>query len=424
MKKLLLSALAFTIVVSCSEKKEVKSSLKETTEIETLTAIQPVEGLEVPVRTFSVDISKNAIIELPNGGSIEFKSESLVDEDGNEVSGKVDIHWQEFHSLTDIMLSGIPMKYDSMGVSYDFISGGMFTINATQGDRNLKIKNEESVLVNLASQNEKESFNFYKIDEKTGVWDYLDTKNGVKSEEAEAETPELIDATVNTENFPELEQQQIVAWKPSQKLTENEKFSIENQHAKVSLSKEENFYFLNFLRGKLKSKIKVEPVSITEAKSWTIREKKRMEENYVALVRYQDEAAKGKVIRSIEIDGFGTYNWDIKYKRKNSKPLMAKFDYGNNVQQEFVKLFHVSPNENAVVNYSPDEDNNFSFDPKGRNFLVAILPDKKIMYVDDKGFDDARKTTRASHVFRFKKSDIVATSGKDLGTKIYSELLR
>ena len=73
--------------------------------------------------------------------------------------------------------------------------------------------------------------------------------------------------------------------------------------------------------------------------------------------------ASGKVIRSIEIDGFGTYNWDIINKREIPLPLFANFDFPGKVDPRMVSLFLISPDENAVVKYDATGAAQFSFDP-------------------------------------------------------------
>ena len=144
-----------------------------------------------------------------------------------------------------------------------------------------------------------------------------------------------------------------------------------------------------------------------------------LEKELGGLVEYQRNLAAGKVVRSIEIDGFGTYNWDIIHKRENSLPLFAKFDLPENVDLRLVSLFLISPDENAVVKYDAKGASQFSFDPNLSNCLIAIMPDNSLMSVSDKGFNKARGLSSGSScTFSFEKTNIKLKSPNDIMSHI------
>lgn len=133
------------------------------------------------------------------------------------------------------------------------------------------------------------------------------------------------------------------------------------------------------------------------------------------LIAYQARVAAGKVIRSIEISGFGTYNWDVINKRENSLPLFAKFEYPKGVNPDLVTLRLISPEENFVVMYNSTEDKMFSFDPDKRNLLIGILPNNEIVSMSNSGFDAARgKSKNAEHTFKLEKTGLKLKSPKDI----------
>ena len=134
---------------------------------------------------------------------------------------------------------------------------------------------------------------------------------------------------------------------------------------------------------------------------------------------YQNKMATGKVVRSIRVEGFGTYNWDICGIRENSRGILASFDFPKGVNKKLVMMSLISPEENAVINYNPEGDPNFSFDPGKKCCLVAILPSNELVIVDNNSFNKARELSNGSpHTFTFKKTGIKLESPEDLSRYI------
>lgn len=424
MKTTLLFLSVLTISVACETVSNNGSQQFIEPVKEKQSSIQPIKGLEIPERVFTIRADESNKIDLPNGGKIEIAENSLVDQKGNIVKGEVDIKWKEYHSLTDVILSGIPMKYDSAGVSHDFVSGGMFTISAEQNNEELGIKSGSTVDVDIASMKDDTTYSFYELNESTGDWVYEKTEAAkpMYTRKPEIE-PVIIDAQVDTKAFPELKDKQIIGWKSLDRLSRSEMKAIKNDLSVVTLEREDKGYRLKFQRNKISKKINVEPYTVEEAMQNQNELKAELDQDYNELLTYQNNMAKGTVVRSIQIENFGTYNWDIKNKRASSLPLVAEFDYGKKVNKKLVSLFLVSPEENMIVKYEPDTDPNFSFDPKKKNFLIAIMPDNKIFAVKDEGFNKARKTPAGSHVtFEFDDMGVKVTSGEELGRNIFTIL--
>ena len=128
------------LVVACeSANNNDKATNQNAESNEIISAINPIEGTSEKPTIFNVSAEEAQVIDLGNGGSLEFPANAFVDQDGKPVKGKVDVEWQEFHTLGDILPAGIPMKYDSAGVAHDLVSGGMFTIHASQKGESVEI---------------------------------------------------------------------------------------------------------------------------------------------------------------------------------------------------------------------------------------------------------------------------------------------
>jgi hypothetical protein len=159
----------------------------------------------------------------------------------------------------------------------------------------------------------------------------------------------------------------------------------------------------------------VEPYTLDQAMKDSKENKKVLDQSLAEVEAYAKELAAGRVIRSIAIDNFGTYNWDIVNKRENSRRLMAKFKYPEKVNTNLVSLYLLSPEENAIVRYNPSGDDKFSFDPKLKNCIIAILPGNKVASVSNQGFSKARtlKNGQACE-FVLKDSGIKLKSAQDI----------
>ena len=109
----------------------------------------PVQALTIPATNFIVNTDMDSTLIYSTGTIITIPSSSFVDADGKDVKGKVEIHYREYHDIIDIMLSGIPMNYDSAGVTYQFESAGMFDITATQDGKPVTLKPNKVLTVNI-----------------------------------------------------------------------------------------------------------------------------------------------------------------------------------------------------------------------------------------------------------------------------------
>lgn len=420
------------LLCACSnEPNPVVASQKSEETAVSESVIKPIEGLETKIRIFSVSATEASTINLPNGGSIEFPSNAFVDENGNSVNGKVDIEWQEYHSLTDIMLSGVPMKYDSAGVNHDFVSGGMFTIDAKQGDKQVDLADGKSATVNLASYNDTPCFNFYTLNEKTGDWSYETTKNGEPLNEEKAVEPkketstnELLDVKMDVSAFPELKNEQIVAWKLNEKLDAKSKNVLKNNATAINLTKNEADYTITFNHKKESISVNVKPYTMNDA----LADKKglmtKMESDVAELMKYQDNFERGKLVRSIEIPGMGTYNWDKVLKRKTEVLLAASYNFNRDVNPQFVSLYFISPKENVAISCNPNGDAKLKFDPSLSNYLVAIMPDNSVLVANNSEFKNASSSKNVgAHTFSFENLNLTVKSPEDLG-KVLQDFMR
>lgn len=143
----------------------------------------PMKGLELACDTFEVDILHGDTVVCKGCTKLIFPAGCIQKTDGNAPE-KTRIAFREFHNQAEILTSGIPMVYDSAGAKNTFESAGMFELKNVNANEH--INPGSGIKVELCSNGETNGYNWYRLDEKTGNWTYLQpavtTKTGAVTE--------------------------------------------------------------------------------------------------------------------------------------------------------------------------------------------------------------------------------------------------
>ena len=420
MKKIVVIPIFASVFLSCQTKTQKTNDNLSIVQSETNSAIQPIKGIEIKPEIYFVDATKKSTIDLPTGSKVEFPANAFVDQNGNPIKGKVKIKWNEFHTLTDILLSGIPMKYDTAGVKEDLVSGGMFSISAEQNNNEVQLAKGKSANVDIASINDTPCMNFYQLDEKSGKWDYQTTKVAEKIE-ANKDTTEnnkndytIFDVSLKTDPFPELANKTIVGWKTIQPISKNDKRKVYRNNNKCSLTKANDGknYNLNLVSNSDILTILVEPYFIEDALKNTSKIDKEIQKDYKKLLAYQDKMEKRQTKRSISIKGFGTYNWDICHQADRIQ-IDAQVEIENGMNLKYASIFLLTPEDNCIVKYETEDLNHFSYNPSKNNCLIAIMPDNSVYSCMRNEFNEVNKA-RDKFKFKLINSGVILKEGNDL----------
>lgn len=184
------SVIAGTLVIcTISYLTLFKNQSKKTTKHETLTTQQknigletkkpkklieePSKKLKLKYTIYTINNAKGGEIKHTTYSKIKIPKKTFVDKSGNDIIGDVTIEYKEFHDVGDVVLSGIPMAYDSVGNKFNFETAGMFDIKGSQKGEPVFIKAGKKVEVELASHNEENRFNQYYLDTVSKNWQYL-----------------------------------------------------------------------------------------------------------------------------------------------------------------------------------------------------------------------------------------------------------
>jgi hypothetical protein len=119
-----------------------------------------------------------------------------------------------------------------------------------------------------------------------------------------------------------------------------------------------------------------------------------------------------KLKRSFEIQSFGIYNWDRFYKDESETMVRCEAEFNLSTEYNDITVFLITGAEkNAVIEYTKETFEKFSFNTDYYNKLVAILPNNEIAVFENEDFknlDIAKIKTAKKHQFEMKKMGGVA----------------
>ena len=133
----------------------------------------PSQKITIPNTKYKVNNNKNTTILHTSNTKIKIPKNSFVDKNGKDIIGDVTIEYKEMLDVGDVILSGIPMHYDSLGHSFNFESAGMFNIKGNQNNEPIFIKQNKKIEIELCSKNNEDIFNQYYLDTISKKWNYL-----------------------------------------------------------------------------------------------------------------------------------------------------------------------------------------------------------------------------------------------------------
>ena len=423
MKKIVYISIAM-LMIACGGAEENTDGENETSSI----INPPFEGDFQNDTIFNIDPTKENVVSTPNGSSIKIPANTLVDEDGNVVTEKVELTFIQYHSPADILASGIPMEYDSAGTVGTFQSAGMFQLNAASKGKEIFIKEGSQVSVDLASDT-PEPYNFYNMDNQNGDWTYdFSPRTPVRSnprfdpskfplEPQEASDDAFVlDLNFDLSDYNEISGLEGIVW---EYVGDHDSLDP-RQNSVVATTMWNNFeleptygaafeYYLTFVKGDLTFTTMVRAALRGESfeKAMADYEQKKQE------VADEIDYLQKPYIRNVEISGFGTFNYDIVHQMPDPTILAADFDFGEEYDHLLDKIlvFAVYPGDNAVINYPKHNWNKFAVDPTLEVKIMAALPDNKFAYYDN---DPHQAVGKKKFKFKMKVIDESLKSKADL----------
>ncbi|MFT5821795.1 MAG: hypothetical protein ACI8ZM_003051 [Crocinitomix sp.] len=386
------------ILIACNGENAVDITTVTT---ETSCIQPPLEGDFVNDVTFKIDPQIENNLETMNGSNFTIPANALVDAAGEPVTDEVEITFNQYHSIPDIITSGIPMSYDTLGESYTFESAGMFSLDGTCNDAPVFVKDGAEIAMNLASDlGEDEPFNFYELDENQGDWTYEHSDSPIANNprferekymplkpEPVSEDAFVLDINFDLSNYDELKVFSGIVWEytgTDDSLDPRKNpIVVKNRWTDFDLEPTNERAYEYYMTMKNKTS------------SFTTKCTAALDGEDLDVAMAEFEAKKTEVaknmeniqkpyVRSVNISGFGTYNYDYIHRVEEPAELMADFDFGSsNGDKAEALVVLVYPNDNYVVNYPSSQWSSFGVDTEAESKLIAILPGNIIAVCKD-----------------------------------------
>jgi len=356
--------------------------------------------------TISGDIGGEITSKI--GSKVKIPSEAFVFEDGSPVSEEVTLNFREFHSLADILASGINMQYDSAGVSHTLTSGGMVEIRGESEGRIIKVAPGKSLEVQLMSGRDKKDFNLYTMDDSTKQWSYA----GQPSSERIAESifpkkpqkalanERLLDLDLDLSEVDSLKGFKNIMWKIEASKNKNHPdlifkklSSLHWDQMLINASQYDNTYTLSVKKGKKKMSCMISPKFVGKEYDQKVSSYRKK----VSELRKSELSQEAVYMRSFLMSSFGMVNCDVISRFGSPKRVYVDY-YSKDPKKEVVFVYWFSQENSVLVPcrlselliYDLETDNNlFAVFSDGSNGMIGAEEFNKLTKdVKENGFVD------------------------------------
>jgi hypothetical protein len=125
-------------------------------------------------------------------------------------------------------------------------------------------------------------------------------------------------------------------------------------------------------------------------------------------LRQQFASDRNEYLRSMGLDKFGIFNYDIFMKNPENVRVMASFEYKGEILSDELKnavmVYLIGKDGSLVVGFDRSSFDKFSFNPQDYSTqLLAILPGQKVAHIDAKAFrklvPELKKKAGTTHTF-------------------------
>lgn len=376
---------------------------------------KPFETIEKAFEEFVYE-GKEKTFELLGGTVIEFPEEAFAEE------GKITVKVREFFTAGEILASGIPMKYDSAGITSDFQSAGMLEIRMLKNGKEVVLKENKEAKVIMTSSKKESNYNLYDLNEENGKWNFkckqaVEAKpkdvariNAINEELKQFEKPakpvkslkdrKVFDLNYKMENHTELKELGNLMWQYTGKdekrdITNNPDF-LKKNWKKVAIypTDKELVYFLKLTDQDTTFRTTIHPVLRGELLT-------SANEEYSAKLKVYNNEIKDRIIekkrleredqflRSFALKGGGIYNYDRQFKVGNTVQLIASIEFNTplDLQKSNITYFLITGDNDVVIKYNQESLKKFRFNPNYNNKLMAVLPGDRIASFSSKEFN-------------------------------------
>ena len=416
----ILLGLPVVLFFSCETKTESEVTNPETVVENQLSlsdvTSSPFEDISLEPIHIAINNEVGGSFKFTGGSKLVVPENAFVDLDGNLIEGKVDLYLKEFNNLADILYHGVNMKYDSAGVTHDFVSAGMFHLSGKHNDQEIKVSDEKSLTFSSSTDIEDTPcYNFYEMDEDNS-WNYISTKKAEPNPDyKEVEKLKKPQETAKNDLVFELDfvgkgklysQYDNLLWKYAgnreDTIKKNWLRSITADNTRIVKTNEHqlSYELVTSLKGK-DYILPVEPVLSDDDYEKALSEFNATMKSINKDAEAMKVMQEGKFIRTIQIPNFGMYNWDVIHMSEREQ-LVADIELEEGPSPELCNYFLVSKSDNSIVKYRYEDLGQFSYNPNVDNHLIVTVPGNKIGLLKSKSFFNQLNSQNDSDKVVFK----------------------
>ena len=194
-------------------------------------------------------------------------------------------------------------------------------------------------------------------------------------------------------------------------VLKNSEYSYKAKHflgKKEVLPDDPNIYQVTFYKDKKSFTTFV----YLDAATKGVVEEYRAAQQRLKIEEFARKDVEMKLKRSFEVQSFGIYNWDRFYKDESETMVRCEAEFNLSTEYNDIAVFLITGAEkNAVIEYTKETFDKFSFNTDYYNKLVAVLPNNEIAIFENEDFeklDIAKIKAAKKHRFEMKKMGGVA----------------
>ena len=433
----------------------------------------PIPQADVPYSIYELNADSAIDILYPTGTRIHIPIGAYLNSAGQQVHGRVMLHYREFHKPSEIFLSGIPMTYDSMGKVYVFESAGMLDIAASQNNVPLTANASRPIRIDMLSDSSRANYNAYFLDTVQKRWlaisrpkvqpmdtpdTHLPPKYRYTAQEIPLDTPKQKPTPIFNEDkqkikfhlevdedlFPELAGYNGIRFQPKNQEEFDPKFSaavwgdvkikkLNNTDYKITLRNRKDTYNIIAVpvideahwaeSQKIYEKKYADYISTLANKKEVLekKQKEKYEMNLKWTKSMQDNfvrACQSNLIYSyFNVLKFGIYNSDCPRNwPKEMDVIVHSTDYsGQDLPLHDMVLIQRGMNGIYTYHFTGARCPDFKFNVSSNNSLWATTLDGKIAVIDTNAFRLQTKEVKDGHVdLRFRVLDKEIKSNQEV----------
>lgn len=481
LKKISTSLFVLALLTACNGKKNIHDASPKKLEIKS-----PIPQADIKFEEFEVDNSKEQIIKTKRGSTITIPAGSIVDKDA-KAAGKVKLKYREFHDAVDILVSGIPMNYDAMGNSRNMQTAGMFEIRAEKAGEALSVAEGQKIDVKMASYETGTDYNFFQLDENGKGWQFIDYNSKIEANPEKEKLKKELAKKGPSLAFPLDDKYFVFDYWAILDIMFNDDYNVimqnkDNPAVQSKIKKYGLMWLSSYCHDQINFKGVVLPASLfvwkklsnnsfpawlkdgktdfcsLTAKGNNIYELNVEESNgkqiYKATIEcimplnqlfkfsaeyweknYKDAMAKveaemerlkfeADVFRSMQISGFGIYNYDKLMGDDENIKVIANFDAEESLKKAqsnytMEDVYYIPGDEKTLIKLPKSNWGKLNLVPTNKGRFISILPGQTLgIYAAEKyaqlNFEDLRKQDNPKLDFVLSKSEQKVASADDI----------